>query len=942
MQTGHFRGRKPLLLIAGLFGLAITFFGVASGATSQPYVAAFTGAPAGPAPMPAAIADFDVQIHSRDRDTWFQLEPINAQHGADCSAPPASHVNSSYEGSVYQCKDHLMTALNSSSYGVIYLTPNRILDFSNGGSVTWEMSTEQMSKRDWWDILITPYDQNMSLPLLSNLSQGVDLQGAPLNTIHVGGDNGQGSPVLTVVRNGVEQSYNSGETVRPVGYSVVPGTNEAAARQTFKLTVGNGRMKLERLQSATATALVFWDEAVSVPFTSGVVTFGHHSYTPTKDGAGVPGTRHWDNIALNPAVPFTMIKADRRYTQGGVVNFSSPAPAHSFLRFSGLCQISVDGVAVERVPDYDRWNMGYHPEHTSSYWVPIQQGKQSVNVSFSADGWYDQGFGCIAKDFSIWSQEAGGSQTPPTSTPTQPPPTATSTKTAPTNTPIVPTATPTKTTTVPTVTLTNSPVPPTATATNPPATPPPASAANRINWQGKNWYLHGANLPWYNWGCDFGCGTNAGAASPAVNAAVSSAFAQAKANGVNVIRWWVFPGDPWQINRAADGTPTGINPTVYTDLDAAVALAAQHDVYLDLVLFSAPSAMPSSWLSNASQRNALAQALGPMFARYKNNPRVMTWEVINEPEFEIWGGHANQSQVQAMVKAVAGSVHANSPALVTVGSAMVDGLNMWVGQGLDYYQAHWYDYMQPGDWCAMCTDAATIRTRYGLDKPVVIGEFFAGSSINALQRHEDWYAKGYAGAWAWSLLTNRTSDGMTVDLAASKTFASRHSDVGPKGSATSPTPTPTATPTKPASTPTSVATSTPTTKPSSTPTAKPPATATATPSPTPSNATFSTSASVSKSALSRRTTQTITARASASVKTTALVDIEVYGPNGERVYQKVFNNQSLTSSLKSFKTSWTVPTTAAKGTYTVKVGVFSPGWGKLFAWNDRAATFTVR
>ena len=33
----------------------------------------------------------------------------------------------------------------------------------------------------------------------------------------------------------------------------------------------------------------------------------------------------------------------------------------------------------------------------------------------------------------------------------------------------------------------------------------------------------------------------------------------------------------------------------------------------------------------------------------------MTWEVINEPEFEIWGGQANQTQVQAMVKAVAGS-----------------------------------------------------------------------------------------------------------------------------------------------------------------------------------------------------------------------------------------------------------------------------------------------
>lgn len=53
------------------------------------------------------------------------------------------------------------------------------------------MSTERMSSRDWWDILITPWENNMSVPLLSSLSQGVDLQGAPLNTIHIGIDNGK-------------------------------------------------------------------------------------------------------------------------------------------------------------------------------------------------------------------------------------------------------------------------------------------------------------------------------------------------------------------------------------------------------------------------------------------------------------------------------------------------------------------------------------------------------------------------------------------------------------------------------------------------------------------------------------------------------------------------------------------------------------------------------
>lgn len=60
-----------------------------------------------------------------------------------------------------------------------------------------------------------------------------------------------------------------------------------------------------------------------------------------------------------------------------------------------------------------------------------------------------------------------------------------------------------------------------------------------------------------------------------------------------------------------------------------------------------------------------------------------------------------QALVQATVKSIADAVHAYSTAYVTVGSAMLDGLPMWVGLGLDYYEAHWYDYMNSGNYDAM-------------------------------------------------------------------------------------------------------------------------------------------------------------------------------------------------------------------------------------------------
>jgi hypothetical protein len=132
---------------------------------------------------------------------------------------------------------------------------------------------------------------------------------------------------------------------------------------------------------------------------------------------------------------------------------------------------------------------------------------------------------------------------------------------------------------------------------------------------------------------------------------------------------------------------------------------------------------------------------------------------------------------------------------------MLDGLSFWTDSNLDFYQAHWYQYMASGDWCARCRDFDSVRAQFGLQKPLVIGEFYDNSE---LAMWNDWYAKGYAGAWAWSLFAERTSDNLTVDLADSKAFASSKSDEGPK-SLTSPTPVPTATATR---TPTAVPTAT--------------------------------------------------------------------------------------------------------------------------------------
>lgn len=425
--------RSALVVVAA----TVSTIGILVGSTSAgSFIATVDGSPPSPAPAAnSSLADWDVQVHSRNPETWFALDPIQAQHGSDCAGPPAMHVNSSYEGAVFQCRDHLMTAINADAYGMIYLTPNQLFDFASGGVVSFDISTERMSTRDWWDLWITPWEDNLALPF--DLGD-VDLQGPPRNAIHISIENAESSPVLTIYRNGVATTMNTGFSTPSTRDGIAGGTNEAATRQPFKLTIGSGRIKFERTTSTSAVATTFFDVAATPNFNRGIVQFGHHSYTPTKDGAGVPATWHWDNFSINPATPFTIIKASQRYvtSPSQTVAFSQGAPANSFLRFSGIgtIEVALDGGAYQPAAKAIPAGLptGYHAEHMSNYWMPVPAGTKNVKLRFSADSWYAGPY--IAKDFALF---ATAGSIPSTATPTR---TATPT-TVPSGTP-APTATP--------------------------------------------------------------------------------------------------------------------------------------------------------------------------------------------------------------------------------------------------------------------------------------------------------------------------------------------------------------------------------------------------------------------------------------------------------------------------------------------------------------------
>lgn len=92
---------------------------------------------------------------------------------------------------------------------------------------------------------------------------------------------------------------------------------------------------------------------------------------------------------------------------------------------------------------------------------------------------------------------------------------------------------------------------------------------------------------------------------------------------------------------------------------------------------------------------------------------------------------------------------------------------------------------------------------------------------------------------------------------------------------------------------------------------------------------------------STSTAVTLATHFTASCRASGLVDFEVYNTAGSKVWTKWWDNQTLTGRAQAYSAQWAIPTNQAAGAYTFKVGIFSPGWTTLYAWNDGAATFQI-
>jgi hypothetical protein len=296
-----------------------------------------------------------------------------------------------------------------------------------------------------------------------------------------------------------------------------------------------------------------------------------------------------------------------------------------------------------------------------------------------------------------------------------------------------------------------------------------------LTWNGVSMYMLGMNYPWNQYAEDFGNGGFGELANPNQ---WRQDFQQMASNGVRVARWWVFGDGRYEPLFDVNGNVTGFDARFFTDLDAALQVAANNNILIDLTLLDFPMVDPAmvvngvqlgghlNLFTDANARQSyLDNALKPLLQHiaaspYKNT--VFTYDIINEPEWRVnfpgFLGNpvVSYAEMQAFIQLSAQYIHTyGGPALATVGSAKGQWASAWNGLGLDFYGVHYYpnfDTNGPGS-------GLLPVSALGLDAPALLEEFqtvdvsyglFDTAPLSARWYLDTIQKDGYVGALGWS------------------------------------------------------------------------------------------------------------------------------------------------------------------------------------------------
>ena len=263
-------------------------------------------------------------------------------------------------------------------------------------------------------------------------------------------------------------------------------------------------------------------------------------------------------------------------------------------------------------------------------------------------------------------------------------------------------------------------------------------------------FVLGANLPWLHYGHDFGRawgdrGVRSDESRPRLEADLDVLI------GADVIRWFVFAD-----GRALDNSTPEM---VLADLDAALEMAEERGIQLMPVLFD------FLWFEEGevvggvqvfgrrelavdpiAREQLIETWIVPIAERYRDDPRIFAFDLINEPEWALSDGPripivaepVTLGEMEDFIFDVARVLRGGRP--LTIGSASFDDVDLlWADAPLDMLQIHHYEVTP-------LPPVTTLQT----ELPVFVGEF-PTADFDLPSRLEDYERLGYAGALPWSL-----------------------------------------------------------------------------------------------------------------------------------------------------------------------------------------------
>ena len=276
-------------------------------------------------------------------------------------------------------------------------------------------------------------------------------------------------------------------------------------------------------------------------------------------------------------------------------------------------------------------------------------------------------------------------------------------------------------------------------------------------------FILGCNLPWLDgrmgwdiafheeWGYGFD------------QSRVDQIFADLQKMGFTAVRWWLFADCRAGLQFDANGKITGIQPEVFDHLDIILnELCPKYGLKLYLcTLSSLVNTDHSGIVTDAEiRRSYIEQAVKPLAGRYRDNPSLFGFDLMNEPEADMRGRHGNltpkgtdEETIRTFLRECADAIHSLAPDMrVSVGSGWHTSENLQRGMyrnlGLDFYDFHTYN--DTGHLPAV----KSLR----LDAPCIIGEFNVTLQKTLDEEKQadivdrflrEALDKGYAGAFFW-------------------------------------------------------------------------------------------------------------------------------------------------------------------------------------------------